>query len=192
MTIAKTIACALTASALSAGMALAAPIAFEGSFAITSIVGANTAGLSTGDAIVFTILVENGGGIAGNSWSNGDVVSAMAVSGSYVATFNAPFFDIDPIFATDAAGGLSLVAWFDNDLNNTDTAGPGSPQTTGPGLTAGDGTEYGLPPRGFDAPANWIAKDVTPVPLPAGLALLLTGLGGLAVLRRRLPGATGA
>lgn len=185
MTGLKSIGCAVAATILSAGLAGAAAVTFEGTFEITQVIGLNTAGLTAGDDVVFTIIVDNGGGLAANSWSNSDVVSATAASDAYVATFNAPYFPIDPIFSTSLAGSIAAASWFDNDANNTDTAGSGSPMTLGSGLQAGDGTTYVFQTRGINDPSKWTATVVTAVPLPAGLPLLLAGLGGLALLRRR-------
>lgn len=185
MTRLRSIGCAVAVTLASASLASAAPVVFEGTFEITQVIGLNTAGLSAGDDVVFTIIVDNGSGLAANSWSNSDVVSATAASDSYVATFNAPYFPIDPAFTTSLAGAVTAAAWFDNDTNNADTTGAGSPKTLGAGLQAGDGTTYSFPTRGINDPSKWTASLVTPVPLPAGLPLLVAGLGCLVLLRRK-------
>ena len=188
MTFLRTIAATLF---LVGGTAQAAPVVFESSFAIDSIggTGANGAGLSVGDVIDWAITVENGGGLESNSWSDAQVVSALATSGSYKATFIAPYFFPRTIFTTNAAGVVTMASWFDaGDVPNLDFDAFGfGADASQNALVAGDGTFYFYVGGSVFGDANkWSARLVdAPVPLPAGLPLLLAGLGGLALIRTR-------
>ena len=177
---------AVAVLALSAGSAAAATVKMAASMTISRIDGSNGAGLSVGDTIDFEILLDNGGGLEDNLWSNSHIVSATAKSGSYMATFLSPYSNNNtPIFETNGLGDVSLANWFDafdNPNSDFDTLGTGVTAANN-ALGSSDGSIY-FWVGGLGDPIRWEAS-VVPVPLPAGLTLLLGALGGLALVRRR-------
>lgn len=169
-----------------AASASAATVAFEAEFTIMSISGENGAGLSIGDTIHWQLIFDNGGGLESNSWSNSDLLSATATSGSYQATFSEPYFFSDPVVSTDAGGNVVLMGWvdgFDGPDSDFDTLGGTGVDASVNGLLASDYSHYQYD-KSFTDSSQWTAS-VAAIPLPAGLPLLLAGLGGLALLRRR-------
>lgn len=185
----KRAAIAAASLLLTAQAAIAVPVLFESSFEIDSISGgSNTAGLTVSDILTFQVIVDNGGGIQNNSWNTGDVQSATVSSGTFSGVFNPPFFNASPIFTTARDGTVTLAFWFDVDSNNTDSVnGAGSLQAFNNTLVASDNTFYVYSSGvGFDDPTQWTASLAPqPVPLPAGLPLMLLTLGGLGVVAAR-------
>ena len=176
---------AVAVLALSAGSAAAATVKMAASMTISSIGGSNGAGLSVGDTIDFEILLDNGGGLESNSWSNSHIVSATAKSGSYMATFLSPYSNNTPIFETNGLGDVIIANWFDafdNPNSDFDTLGIGVTAANN-AMISSDGSIYYWV-GGLGGSIRWEAS-VVPVPLPAGLTLLLGALGGLALVRRR-------
>lgn len=176
----------LAASIVASGGAVqAAPFVFSLDNTFTN--GSVAAGISAGDSFSLQVVVDNGGSTAqGQQWFQADVLSATLTSGSYVATFNAPFYFNDPLFVTDASGVITTASWYDTDDNNTDTIGPGSPEFLANALWLSNAealyfTELVV------GPGKWsVEAAVSDVPLPAGGLLLLSGLGALAYVRRRM------
>ena len=116
------------------------------------------------------------------SATSGDLVSvdlANLAASSAIGSFGQP--DVFGI-AADATGALFAVAATTIfDVDPVTGAAYGGVSFAGQGL----GTAYG---QGFYAEAGADPDDdpnLPPVPLPAGLPMLLAGLGGLAALRRR-------
>lgn len=174
---------------LTAQAAIAAPVLFERSVEIESFIsGPNTAGLAVSDILTFKIIVDNGGDIQSNSWTNDDVQSATVSSGTFRGVFNPPFFAAIPpeIFTTARDSTVTRAFWFDTDSNNNDSVkGTSNLQAFNNALRVSDDTLYfyvGL----FDDETQWTASLAPqPVPLPAGLPLMLLTLGGLGVAARR-------
>ncbi|WP_245306319.1 VPLPA-CTERM sorting domain-containing protein [Roseovarius aestuariivivens] len=180
----RTVRLALLATCLvvAGGAAQAATYLF--SFDSTFTNGSAAAGISGNDAFSLQVLVDNGGNTDLNQqWFQADVLSATLTSGSYTATFNAPYLN-DLTFVTDGAGQITQSNWYDVDSNNTDTLGPGSPKAFANllRLSNGEGLSYA---RLISDTQGWTVSAVSQIPLPAGGLLLLGGLGALAALRRR-------
>ncbi len=114
-----------------------------------------------------------------------DIATAILSQGSYIQT---TFFEIFGSFAGNAANGI--ITHDDGvTLEGVNVAGgvsapPTPKKTTLFSADAGDFTLLYASANGNPSILK-VEADVSPVPLPAGALLLLTGLAGMGVARRR-------
>ncbi|MEM6372914.1 MAG: VPLPA-CTERM sorting domain-containing protein, partial [Pseudomonadota bacterium] len=108
-------------------------------------------------------------GVWGMIWFGGSVSTQLRINDVAVGTFLIDRFNTLDVWAQD------LVDW------NSGTATTAKLELIN--LSTGfSGNDFAVDDITFTGPAP---TSMTPVPLPAGLPLLLAGLGGLALLRRR-------
>ncbi len=182
MNIAKLAAAFAAAFLLTVSAVNAATVQMTTTIEVSGIIGANTLGLSVGDTISYEVILDNGGGLESNTWYDADVVSATATIGTYSASFISPYANRPRTFATDASGNVTIAGWLDYDDNNVDSlGGPKVVRAYNNWLFTSDGSKYLLGSY-LLTPTNWTA---TVIPLPAGLPLLLGGVGALVLVRRR-------
>lgn len=113
---------------------------------------------------------------AANSGFRSDVFSFLGAGPLSVDGFGSNSLQLDANGLANTAAGTKLTLGFLNGLTFGPQIGFNSFSTTGSG-----GTSYRL--SNFSTSASEIAA--SPVPLPAGLPLLLAGLAGLGALRAR-------
>lgn len=196
----RTTAAALAASLLLSLPAAAVPVEFLWTTTASQFTG-NTPG-SVGETITTILTFDNGGtSTASQTFGAGDFVSYRieGESGWYAESSN--LVDSSGSFSTDASSMVTSVmrvtdggyfanldvttswsgaqqgGWWNNGFNQVFCTTPGS----------GFDCVWADDVSGNQNPANWTARmgDIAPVPLPAGGLLLVAGLGGLALFRRR-------
>lgn len=162
----------------------AAPFQLQFQSVLTNATISNVPGIEAGDTITFEIIVDNGGlSLMDQTWNQADILQATASVESYTASFVPPFTgSVDPVFGTTGAA-VSLAAWFDFDVNNTDSLGPGSPSVFVTALITSTGDSFAFADN-LLAAGNWTIQplQVAAISLPPALLLLFAGLAGLGLL----------
>ncbi len=196
MTILKTLSYAATAGLLTASAAMAAPIVYEGSIApgttVSGTVDGSVCGVC-GEGTAGTLDFWSFSGTAGDSITITGTRVDVNFDHSFGLYFGTTSAD-DSLTAGHAFYGsdfdtMSFLAFADDQISH---AGPfGDPLLSGFSLAqTGIYTIVVGAASGQTAPNSayqLTLEGPTPaaVPLPAGLALLLGGLGGLGILRRK-------
>lgn len=208
-----TLAAAIAAAMTFAGAAGAATLNGLFNVQVAQITGANSSeseatvanlifALTSGDFDVFTYDgVLDFGTFDGNdgttiaSWlaTGGGAVSGLDIGGLTLSepsigngTARTTFF----VFRTTGLGPADFtvdhddgMAIFDDGLRIGGFVGPNTQRTTA--VTGFDGGQFDLLYVATNGDPSVLRVDVSPVPVPASLPLLLAGVGGLAALRRR-------
>lgn len=163
-----------------------------------SVAGTKDATVTYTGALDFRIPSGNSGTTTIADWfdsGTGTVTGLTSAVGDLTLstpTFqNTTMFDIVGIFAPDAAFTASIqhddgVTVLDDGLEVAASAAPTQEKTTGFSFNGGELRLIYVAANGNPSVLEVTGDDLpTTVPLPAGLPLLLAGLGGFAVLRRR-------
>jgi hypothetical protein len=160
-------------------------------FSFTSkVINANISGVSDDDVVTINLIADNGASdLISQSWTIGDLISGSLSAGSYTQSYIDGWFSSDThlAFQTDASGNLTLTEFYGT------TTSANHQDSFGTGLSVylysnafqdlyGNITEYvdRLPTS-----ANWTVSQVTQVPEPENLAMLLAGLGLLGLASGR-------
>ncbi|MEQ8900434.1 MAG: VPLPA-CTERM sorting domain-containing protein [Roseovarius sp.] len=152
--------------------------------------GASISGFDTASSLghMFSFFVDFNVAVAGGSTrtlsdvtlGGGDLFATVDAFSEviFVDGINLPSVELE-IFEDTLTGSQTSDTEMLGGLSSLDLFG-----TVG-GLTLGDGATAGLSAFSLTFDLAGTAPPPSPVPLPAGLPLLLAGLGGLALLRRR-------
>ncbi|WP_300032777.1 VPLPA-CTERM sorting domain-containing protein [uncultured Roseobacter sp.] len=155
--------------------------------AVIEYTGALDFGIGSGGSSTTTIdnFLTSAGGSYSVVSSSIDLSSTLLSQGSYVTT---TFFEIFGSFAGNALNGLIThddgITLEGNNVGGGVSAPPTSRRLTDFTADAGDFTLLYASANGNPSILR-VEADISPVPLPAGAVLLMSGLAGLGIARRR-------
>ncbi len=112
-----------------------------------------------------------------------DGLTSWGVGSNYQDTYSV--LDTGATVLAQISGNASVVVDENSNGGRAVVLGNGFMQSSGYGTTA---LRSGVYDQLFEQSVNWAANgtsELTPVPLPAGLPLMLAGMGAFAVMRRR-------
>jgi hypothetical protein len=177
-----------------AAPALAAPYQFVFTTAVDP--GPTIPGVTGGDTLTVTVVVDNGGtSLLSQQWFIGDVVSSTASVGTYSAVYSAPHSYLvgtggTAAFQTSATGVIEASNYFNISPNNTDTFSPTANSNTAfysNAITDSQNRAAIFPTRNYQIPTGWsVSSAKVPVLGALGLFVLVAGLvlGGTRSLLR--------
>jgi len=172
--------------AAAATSAAAAPVTFE----FASTVSLSTfSGVSEGDKAVYQIFADNGSdSLLDQTWDRMDYLGARVNfgGGRYIADFDA---DSGADFDAKTDGAGTVISFFlDDDSGNSDTNGGTDIFLTLNGLRLNlFANPFLFDSADVSTPDNFSVRfsEVAAIPLPASLPLLVLGLGGLGLARKK-------
>lgn len=155
-------------------------------FRLTStILTANTPGISAGDVFTLDVFANNGGSSqTSQTWDAASVLNFTIHAGSYSATYSKPY-PFGMSFQTNSSGALTVASFFGTDATsvNTDNFGTWSAALAVNGnavFTDFNGLKNFIQIGANQNIANWSVSEVpTATPLPAALPLFASGLSAL-------------
>ncbi len=141
---------------------------------------------SSGDTVSITVTMDNGGtSTASQTWTTAQILGAVLTVGSYSASYGDTFCGD---FTSTATGSLSTAFCGTLASTGVDNSGVGARLYNGT-IRISDGTLVGLS-NNLAHLAAWSGGSIAgpplpPVPLPAGLPLLLGAIGLFGLAKRR-------
>lgn len=173
-------------------------------FKLTStILTANTPGISVGQTFTLDVFADNGGSsLNSQTWNASNVLNFTIHAGTYSATYSAVYAP-GMGFQTNASGVLTAANFFGTDFSstNTDNFGTWTNALAVNGnavFTDFNGLKNFIPIGANQNIANWSVSEVpvAPTPLPAALPLFASGLGALGLFgwrrKRKAPAVAAA